>query len=236
MGSIYQIAGLMVRMNTTDRTAKRAEAYRCEAAAEAGAEADIVLDVRDEAWLEQYPGIDANEALYMYTCSGFYTKLLDFDGLMLHSSAVVVDGKAYLFSATSGTGKSTHTKLWLKQFGDRAYILNDDKPAVRLIDGVWHACGTPWSGKHDLSRPECVPLAGIAMVNRDVTNHIERYSGPMAVYELLSQTLRPKDKMAVLLELLDKLVSQVPVWKLYCNMDPEAALVSYKAMSGDEKE
>ncbi len=233
MNAHYLIANIAVKMmNITGRTAKRAEAYRCEAVAEP----DIVLDDHYEEVLKDHPKISIDEAQHMYTCSSFYTQLLDFDGLMLHSSAVVVDGKAYLFSATSGTGKSTHTKLWLKQFGDRAYILNDDKPAVRLIGGVWHACGTPWSGKHDLSRPECVPLAGIAMVNRDVTNHIERYSGPMAVYELLSQTLRPKDKMAVLLELLDKLVSQVPVWKLYCNMDPEAALVSYKAMSGEEKE
>lgn len=229
----YKIARLVVSfMDIAGRTAERAEAYRCEAVADA----DIVLDVCDEAWLKEHPGIDMDDAQYMYTCASFYTQLLDFDGLMLHSSAVVVDGKAYLFSATSGTGKSTHTKLWLKQFGDRAYILNDDKPAIRLIDGVWHACGTPWSGKHDLSRPECVPLAGIAMVNRDQTNHIERFTGSKALYELLSQTLRPKDKLPKLLGLMDKLVSQVPVWNLYCNMDPEAAMVSYRAMSGDEKE
>ena len=156
--------------------------------------------------------------------------------MMLHSSAVVVDGRAYLFSAASGTGKSTHTELWLKKFGERAYILNDDKPALRLIDGVWHACGTPWSGKYDISKPVCVPLAGIAFLNRDTTNHIERYTGPMAAFELMNQTLRHEKKTAQLMSILDRLVSSVPIWKLFCNMDPAAADVSYNAMSGNVKE
>lgn len=233
MKQYYRIAGLTVAMmDIAGRTAEQAEAYRCDAVSEA----DIVLDNNYESLFKDHPNMDPDDVQYMYTCGSFYTQLLDFDGMMLHSSAVVVDGRAYLFSAASGTGKSTHTKLWLKHFGDRAYILNDDKPALRLIDGVWHACGTPWSGKHDLSRPECVPLAGIAMVNRDETNHIERFTGPKALYELLTQTLRPKNKLPELLELMDKLVRQVPVWSLYCNMDPEAAMVSYRAMSGDEKE
>lgn len=233
MEKYYSIAGLSILMSDiTGRTATQAEAYRCDSQRTP----DVILDNHYEHLVKEHPGVSEDEIQHMYTCGCFYTKLLDFQGMMIHASSVVVDGKAYLFSATSGTGKSTHTRLWLKQFGERAYILNDDKPAVRLIDGVWHACGTPWSGKHDLSRPECVPLAGIAMVFRDETNHVERYSGPGVVYELLSQTLRPKDKLAELLELMDKLVSQVPVWKLYCNMDPEAALVSYNAMSGEEKE
>ena len=71
--------------------------------------------------------------------------------MLLHSSAVVVDGYAYLFSADSGTGKSTHTGLWKQHFGDRAYIINDDKPAIRKVDGEWYVFGTPWSGKTDTS-------------------------------------------------------------------------------------
>ena len=156
--------------------------------------------------------------------------------MMVHASAVVVDNRAYLFSATSGTGKSTHTELWLKKFGDRAFILNDDKPALRLIDGVWHACGTPWSGKYDISKPVCVPLAVIAFLNRDTTNHIEPYKGPMVAFELLNQTLRHDKKMNQLMDTLNRLVSSVPIYKLYCNMDPEAAEVSYNAMSGNVKE
>lgn len=155
---------------------------------------------------------------------------------MLHSSAVVVDGKAYLFSANSGTGKSTHTGLWLQLFGDRAYILNDDKPALRLEDGVWYAYGTPWSGKHDISVDARVPVGGIAMVHRGEENSIRPFYGKDAVLELMRQVNRPKDMQfrMKLLELLDQFFNLVPIWYLECNMDQEAAIVAYEAMSGQK--
>jgi len=232
MSNLYRIAGLTVQMNAGNRTAKQAEPYRIRQQLPP----DIVMVGTHEGFNRACPHLTYEEAEYINTCREFYYKLLDFDGMMLHSSAVVVDGRAYLFSAASGTGKSTHTELWLKRFGDRAYILNDDKPALRLIDGVWYACGTPWSGKYDISRPECVPLAGIAFLNRDTTNHIERFTGPMVAFELLNQTLRQGKKVVNAVEVVDKLVRAVPVWKLYCNMDMEAVDVSYNAMSGNEKE
>ena len=218
-------------MDVTGRTERQAVPYMCQPCDSA----DMDLTKGFEAFFKN-KAFSLEEAQHAYTAGAFYSGLLKYQGLMMHSSAVVVDGKAYLFSAVSGTGKSTHTRLWLTQFGEGAYILNDDKPALRLIDGVWYACGTPWSGKHDLSRPECVPLQGIAMLSRSQTNHIEPYSGAAAVFALLEQTLRLDQKRAELLELLDKLVIQVPIWKLHCNMDPEAAVVAFNAMSGAEKE
>ena len=157
---------------------------------------------------------------------------------MLHASAVVVDDYAYLFSADSGTGKSTHTRLWLDRFGEQAFILNDDKPALRLEDGVWYAYGTPWSGKHDLSVNARVPVAGICMLHRAEKNEIQPYTGSKAIFELLKQTLRPADPelRAKLMELLDKLMTMVSIWQMGCNMDPEAALVSYEAMSRGRKD
>ena len=154
--------------------------------------------------------------------------------MMLHASCVVVDDKAYLFTAPSGTGKSTHTKLWLKQFGDRAFILNDDKPALRFEDGVWYAYGTPWSGKHNISRNARVPVAGIAAVTRSKINEIRPFGGVEAIGFLMSQAVRPKTGQyrVLVLEILDKLMSHVPIWMLKCNMEPEAVTVSYKAMSG----
>lgn len=226
MMNYYKIAGLTVAMEVGGRTEKQAEPYRCAPCENP----DIVIPPDGRDFTRTH--LDVETIRYMYTATLFYMGLIDYQGLMLHSSAVVVDGRAYLFSAVSGTGKSTHTQRWLEMFGDRAYVLNDDKPALRLIDGVWHACGTPWSGKHDVSRPECVPLQGIAMLSRGETNHIEPYRGAGVVFEMLTQTIRPKDKRDELLELLDQLVTQVPVWKLHCNMDPEAALVAYNAMSG----
>lgn len=232
MSNLYSIAGLIVEMNAENRTAKQAEAYRFTGEATP----DITMVGTHHGYHKHHSHLTYEDAEYINTCREFCYKLLDFDGMMIHSSAVVVDDRAYLFSATSGTGKSTHTQLWLKKFGDRSYILNDDKPAVRLINGVWHACGTPWSGKYDISKPVCVPLAGIAFLNRDTTNHIERYTGAMVAFELLNQTLRHGKKVANAVDLVGRLVNEVPIWKLYCNMDPEAAEVSYNAMSGNVKE
>jgi len=158
--------------------------------------------------------------------------------MLIHASAVVVDDRAYLFSAPCGTGKSTHTKLWLKEFGDRAFILNDDKPALRLEDGVWYAYGTPWSGKHDLSANVRVPVAGICFLSRSEKNEIKPFTGPKAIFSLLDQTARPPSPSlrGMLMTLCDKLLTTVPVWQMGCNMDPEAARVSYEAMSRGRKE
>lgn len=93
--------------------------------------------------MAEHPEMNRDDWYYMLTGSDFYTQLLKFRGILLHSSCVVVDGAAYAFSADSGTGKSTHTALWLKHFGNRAYMLNDDKPAIRLVGDRVYACGTP---------------------------------------------------------------------------------------------
>ena len=234
MEKFYRIAGLTVKMDSYGRTVEQAEAYRCAPCADP----DIVICSAWEKMKHKYPEWSDDVGEYLYSGSSFYKQLLDFDGLMLHSSAVVVDGKAYLFTAPSGTGKSTHTKLWLDLFGDRAYILNDDKPALRLEDGVWYAYGTPWSGKYDISVDKRIPVAGIAAISRAETNSITPYGGKEAVLDIMRQVNRPRD-MAFrikLLELLDKLITQVPVWKLQCNTDPGAAVLSYRAMSGETKE
>ncbi len=228
MEQYYKIAGLTVLMDTFGKTAAQAEDYRCEPA-----EPEIVIRSDWRQLQAEAPYLSDSDCEYLVTGASFYRQLLKFDGMMLHSSAVVLDGKAYLFSAPCGTGKSTHTQLWRKVFGDRAVILNDDKPALRLENGIWYAWGTPWSGKTDQNVDMKVPLAGIAMLERGEKNEIEPFSGPEAIFSILTQTPRTQNIQfrALLLKLLDKLLSQVPVWKLKCNMEPEAAMVSYTAMS-----
>ncbi len=228
MEQFYKIAGLVVKMDTFGRTVRQAEAYRCEPA-----QPDITVVTKWELMKEHYPNLSDEDCEYLCTGSSFYRQLLDFEGMMLHSSAVVMDGRAYLFSAPSGTGKSTHTQLWRKVFGDRAVILNDDKPALRFEDGLWYAYGTPWSGKTDWNIDMKAPLAGIAMLERGETNEIERFSGQEAIFAVLAQTVRPRDVglRNKLLTHLDKLMKTVPVWKLKCNMNKDAPLVSYEAMS-----
>ena len=232
MERFYKIAGLTVKMDTFGRTVEQAKPYECLPSEK------VDVDIQDD-WRKfqaQQPHLSVDDCEYMTTGNAFYRHLLKFDGLLLHASAVVLDGKAYLFSAPSGTGKSTHTKLWLKVFGDRATILNDDKPALRYEDGAWYAYGTPWSGKYDINCNIKAPVAGIAMVERADKNSIEPFTGTRAIRALLEQTVRPKG-VAVrekLLEIVDLLFKHVPVWTLRCNMEDEAVRVSYEAMRGKE--
>ncbi|MBQ6718942.1 MAG: hypothetical protein IJN20_01145 [Oscillospiraceae bacterium] len=232
MEKYYKIADLTVSMDTFGRTAKQAEPYLLQQ----HNSADIKIKSNWKQWKNTHPYLSDEDCEYLMTGSSFYAQLLDYNGLMLHSSAVVVDGKAYLFSANCGTGKSTHTKLWLKQFGEKAYILNDDKPALRLVNGTWYAYGTPWSGKYDISVNIGVPIAGIAMLERSEKNEITPWGGREAIFRIYCQTNRSKDeKLGIkILEQLDKLMVDVPIWKLRCNMEPEAAIVAYEAMSGEK--
>ena len=217
-------------MDTFGTAAKRAEKYLCNSSSSV----DLELISPWERSKHLHPGLSDDVGEYMSLGARFYDQLLKFGGFMLHSSAVVVDNKAYLFTADSGTGKSTHTENWLKYFGEKAFILNDDKPALRFINGKWFAYGTPFSGKHDLSENIGVEIAGIAVLNRAETNSIERFSGIKATAEILKQVNKPADAKSriIVLELLDKLVTNVPIWKLDCNKEIDSARIAYEAMSG----
>ena len=234
MTQYYNITGLTVAMDSFGRTVTQAQPYLCPPA-----KPDIVITSDWKTLQAAQPHLSADDCEYMVTGASFYRQLLNFDGMLIHASAVMMDGRAYLFSAPCGTGKSTHTALWQRVFGpDRARILNDDKPALRLVDGHFYAYGTPWSGKTDLNINECVPLAGICMLSRGEENRIEPFGGSAAVHALLEQTVRPKDPALTgqLLDLMDKLLGQVPVWRMACNMEAQAARVSYEAMSGGRKD
>lgn len=159
--------------------------------------------------------------------------LFDRDVLMLHGSTVAVDGKGYLFTAKCGTGKSTHTRLWCQAFGDRAVMVNDDKPFLKLTDaGVW-VCGSPWSGKHGLDTNITVPLVGICILERGKENRISPCPLEETMPMLLHQGYCPLDaEKRPAYEAMVRTVAQtVPLWKMACNKEIEAALTAYSAMS-----
>ncbi|MBQ8621414.1 MAG: hypothetical protein IJ422_03775 [Oscillospiraceae bacterium] len=224
----YKIAGLVVEMESFGRTVKQGSPYRC-----GKAEPDIIIKSNWRALQKSQPHLSDEDCEYLCTGGSFYRQLLNFDGMLLHASAVVLDGKAYLFSAPCGTGKSTHTALWKQIFGDRAVILNDDKPALRLEEGIWYAYGTPWSGKFDMSVNMKVPVAGICFLHQARQNTIEPLTGSKAIFALLEQTARPAEAelRGRLMDLLDRLIAQVPLWQMGCDMSPEAALLSSNRMT-----
>lgn len=153
--------------------------------------------------------------------------------LMTHGSTVAVDGKAYLFTAKCGTGKSTHTRLWRQVFGDRAVMVNDDKPFLKITEEGVFACGSPWSGKHGLDTNITVPLQGICILTRGMENRIVRICPEEALPMLQHQTYRPLDsgKDSRFEELVRLLAERTPLWHMQCNRDLSAAEISYRAMS-----
>ena len=154
--------------------------------------------------------------------------------MLVHGSCVAVDGAAYLFCAPSGTGKSTHARLWRELLGERAMMVNDDKPLVRVLDDGAIAYGTPWDGKHRLSTNTAVPLRGICLLRRADANRIERLDQVEARSAMLRHVYRPLDPATLVLTLglVDRLLACVDLWRLGCNMDIEAARVSRAAMTG----
>ena len=159
--------------------------------------------------------------------------LFDRNILMTHGSTVAVDGKAYLFTAKCGTGKSTHTRLWRQVFGDRAVMVNDDKPFLKITEDGVFACGSPWSGKHGLDTNVTLPLQGICILTRGRENRIEGISPAEALPMLLHQSYCPLDpeKHTRFTELVRQLAEKTPLWQMQCNMDPSAAEISHDAMS-----
>ncbi len=224
----FEIANLYVRFDARGELLyTRTRPYL----AKDGVEPDFTIDLPEEFFAhkhEQYPQLTLDECRYMWVGEAFYARLLRYDGMLLHASCIEKDGKAYLFSAKSGTGKSTHTHLWLQAF-EGCRILNDDKPALRMLDGTFYACGTPFSGKTDENINVQVPVRAVVFIERGAENQIERISPSAAIPLFLSQTLRPpkKEAMETMLTLLGKLLEAVPVFRLRCNMDLSAAKTAF---------
>ena len=159
-------------------------------------------------------------------------KLLERSTLLLHGSTVAVDGKAYLFTAPCGTGKSTHTRLWREQFGDRAVMVNDDKAFLQLGEHCVMAYGSPWTGKHGIGENIAVPLQGICFLQRGTENEICPAEPEKYLPELIHQSFLPEGKGT---DLVAQLAQRIPLWEMKCTKEPEAAAVAYGAMSGQDQ-
>lgn len=232
----YEMAGLVMELNVRhDMTLSFCRPYLT------GEDAvpHITVTVTEEDIAEERKKGEGFDDGY-YEFLNVYRKICgilpEFDGMLLHAAAIAVDNKAYLFSAVSGTGKSTHIMKWKELLGDRVIIVNGDKPIVRKIDGEFCVCGTPWAGKENWQTPLNVPIAGICHLTRAKENSIERISSSEVLSLILNQTLRPEEPemMIKLLDLVDELVKKVPCYRLGCNISVDAARVSYEGMRKED--
>lgn len=174
---------------------------------------------------------DYIEALEIYRI--ICKKMLKYDAMLMHCAAISVDNEAYLFTAVSGTGKTTHISLWKKKFKEKCIVVNGDKPILRLIDGNFYVCGTPWRGKENYGENIMVPIKAICILERGVENSIKKIAPYDAISTVITQTLRTNDmdEMDKMLSLTDKLLEKVPFYRLKCNMNDDAADVSYNGMN-----
>lgn len=157
--------------------------------------------------------------------------LVAYNVLLMHGSALCIDGQAIVFVAPSGTGKSTHARLWRETFGDRVWMINDDKPMLRIEEKVI-VFGTPWDGKHHLSRNASAPLKAVVCLKQDMTNRIEPIGKADAFAVLMEHAFVSKvpSTMVGVMELGKKLLQSVSFYSMGCNTELDAARVAWEGI------
>ena len=232
---ICKIADLIVEVPEAGGLASRCEEYLYEGTEKP----DIVID-EEKYNRKLYSPLISDELLaYMESGRLFLSRLILFEGMYLHSSAIAVDGKAYLFSGPSGVGKSTHVGLWQELLGERVCRFNDDKPPLRRRNGCWYAYGAPWCGKDGINQNKRYPVAGICFLRQGSENKIRRLSPQEAVPKLVSQTIRrfpDPEKLDQMLSHLTKLVEEIPIYEMVNRPEIEAAKLSYETMRSGAQE
>ena len=229
---VYRFADLIFKIENKDNfTEKLCKDYAIDS------KSDIVISVTKEDIDYESTKSEDNfpfgylESLAIYRMIA--ESVLEFNTFLFHSSALEVDGEAYLFTAPSGTGKSTHAKLWKEFFKDRAVIINDDKPLLGFRrDGIY-VYGTPWCGKHGLQTNKKVKIKAVCILEQGIENSIRQMTFSESYPMILNQTYRPndKEKMIKTLELVNGFIECIPIYKLCCNISEEAVKVAYQGMN-----
>ncbi len=169
-----------------------------------------------------------NAMMLMYTF-----RTAPYDTLMTHASVIRYEEGGYMFLGRSGTGKSTHSRMWLNNI-EGASLLNDDNPIVRVIDGEAFVFGSPWSGKTPCYKNEVVPLKGVVRIVRAPHNKAVRLK-PLQSYASLKPSCScmrwDKTSTDFLHGTLEKVVSIVPCWNMECLPDADAARVCRDAVA-----
>ena len=155
------------------------------------------------------------------------------DSVVFHGASNSFGGKAYLFTAPSGTGKTTHIRLWREYLGEKVDIVNGDKPILSFRGTQVLVCGTPYAGKEGWNRNISLPLGGICLLEQAKENRIRALDPGERVTPLLRQMYRPVNgaAMAKTLDLLDRLC-QVPAFLLECDISEDAVKKSFAALTG----
>ncbi|MBE6589638.1 MAG: hypothetical protein E7643_05610 [Ruminococcaceae bacterium] len=178
---------------------------------------------------EYSDGYSESICVYRHICE----EIAAYNVFLIHGSVIEHEGAAYAFLARSGVGKSTHTRLWLKNI-PASRVLNGDKPLLRVEeDGSVTACGTPWNGKENWGENISAPLRAICFLERGEKNEIRAAEEEEILPRLMHQVYLRGERESVerRLVMMDALMRAVPYYVLRCTISDEAALVAYRAMS-----
>ncbi len=200
-------------------------------------ENDILYEREKSKREAAYEGIPCPEFSHSYLETlAVYRKiavgLLDYGTFLMHGAVVGLHGKAYLFTAPSGVGKTTHTRFWLEQFPD-AFIINGDKPLLKFKGGKVYAFGSPWAGKEGANTNTSLPLYAVCALSRDKENAITPLAFQQVFPFLIGQTYRPsnRESMEKTLGYIRDLGKSVKFFSLHCNLDKTAANIAFDGMN-----
>jgi len=170
----------------------------------------------DECYLE-------STAIYRKICE----KIIEFDGFLIHSSVIKTGNSAICFLGQSGAGKTTQSNYWVRDLG--AYYINGDKPIVRYINGEFVAFGTPWCGKEQFNSNTFAPIRAFVNVNKAQYNKIEKLPMEKSFPVCFCRIYCPENESLVkIMNLLEKMLSKVPTFNLFCKKEPQSAMMTYE--------
>lgn len=233
---IYDIAGLRIDIqNQYDFTTKFCQAFLSE---DQTSPVDLTAKVTQEefdAEKSQSEGFSdgyiENICLYRSIC----LQIPKQNRMLLHASVIKYDGNGYAFLGRSGTGKSTHTKLWMQNLPSTR-IVNGDKPILEYDGEKFIAYGTPWCGKEHWGSKGNAPLRGLCFLEQAKENSVRRLTPAEVSARLFQQLLLPTEEETAVatLELADKLIACTPAYLLGCNISEDAVKTSFEALTGKE--
>ncbi|MBR4723828.1 MAG: hypothetical protein IK072_03760 [Clostridia bacterium] len=163
-------------------------------------------------------------------------RLPEFGAFVFHGAAISYKNGAYLFTAPSGTGKSTHILLWRRYLGKAVDIINGDKPIIRIKDNKVFVCSTPWAGKEGWQKNRTVPLFSITFLSRSKKPSISKQIPKNCLNRIMNQVYMPKSAQSLgkTLELIDLMLSRVPVYFLGCDISEQSVKVAFEGLTKEE--
>lgn len=189
-----------------------------------------------ETEISLVPGVRPEHAEFLCVYRNIARRLPGFSRAVFHGAAISYKDKGYIFTAPSGTGKSTHIKLWRRMIGDQVKIVNGDKPIVAAQGGAVTVYGTPWAGKENWQRNTGAAVGAVCVLCRGEKNSIEPVKPEDCISEFMHQIYLPDtpDALSNTLGVLGEIIKSVPVYRLYCDISEQAVKTSFEALTGEK--